>query len=148
MEKERQPVHMLFEKPLLKRLDDFRFKNRFESRSDAIKWLLDWALSQKPARPETGLTMLDQMICWRIEEWGLTDQPEIIQAAVRKVLGELDGEALMYLERSAARSASRAALWPWSCVGLLPYASRANRIQGTGPAPIANNPSFACYQFG
>lgn len=50
------------------------------------------------AAPETGLTMLDQMICWRIEEWGLTDQPEIIQAAVRKVLGELDGEALMYLK--------------------------------------------------
>jgi hypothetical protein len=40
---------MLFEKTLLKRLDDFRFKHRFESRTDAIKWLLDWALNQKPA---------------------------------------------------------------------------------------------------
>jgi hypothetical protein len=48
MAHEKQPVHMLFEKPLLKRLDDFRFKHRFESRTDAIKWLLDWALNQRP----------------------------------------------------------------------------------------------------
>jgi hypothetical protein len=33
---------------LLKRIDDFRFKNRFENRAAAIKWLLDWALKQKP----------------------------------------------------------------------------------------------------
>lgn len=33
---------------LLKRLDDFRFKHRFPSRAAAIKWLLDWALKQKP----------------------------------------------------------------------------------------------------
>jgi hypothetical protein len=33
---------------LLKRIDDFRFKHRFESRAAAIKWLLDWALAQKP----------------------------------------------------------------------------------------------------
>jgi hypothetical protein len=33
---------------VLKKLDDFRFKHRFESRTDAIKWLLDWALNQKP----------------------------------------------------------------------------------------------------
>jgi hypothetical protein len=37
---------------LLKRLDDFRFKNRFESRAAAIKWLLDWAMRQKPV-PES-----------------------------------------------------------------------------------------------
>jgi hypothetical protein len=33
---------------LIKRLDDFRYKNRFESRAAAIKWLLNWALNQKP----------------------------------------------------------------------------------------------------
>ena len=49
MPKEKQPVHMLFEPELLKRIDDFRFKNRFESRTESIKWLLDWALNQKPA---------------------------------------------------------------------------------------------------
>jgi hypothetical protein len=38
---------------LLKRLDDFRFKHRFESRAAAIKWLLGWALDQKP-KPEKG----------------------------------------------------------------------------------------------
>lgn len=53
MPEEKQPVHILFEKPLLKRVDDFRFKYRFESRTDAIKWLLAWALDQKPA-PEKG----------------------------------------------------------------------------------------------
>jgi hypothetical protein len=37
---------------LLKRLDDFRFKNRFDSRAGAIKWLLAWALDQKPAVPK------------------------------------------------------------------------------------------------
>ncbi len=33
---------------LLKRLDDFRFRNRFPSRAAAVKWLLDWALKQNP----------------------------------------------------------------------------------------------------
>lgn len=33
---------------LLKKLDDFQFKNRFKSRAAAIKWLLDWALKQNP----------------------------------------------------------------------------------------------------
>jgi hypothetical protein len=42
-------LSFLVEPELLKKLDDFRFKNRFESRAAAIKWLLDWALSQKPA---------------------------------------------------------------------------------------------------
>jgi hypothetical protein len=35
---------------LLKRIDDFRFDNRFESRSEAIRWLLDFALKKKPRR--------------------------------------------------------------------------------------------------
>jgi metal-responsive CopG/Arc/MetJ family transcriptional regulator len=48
MADEKQPVHMLFEKPLLKRLDDFRFKHRFDSRTEAIRWLLEWALKQGP----------------------------------------------------------------------------------------------------
>ena len=34
---------------LLKRLDDFRFRNRFANRAAAIKWLLEWALSQRPS---------------------------------------------------------------------------------------------------
>jgi hypothetical protein len=36
---------------MLKRLDDFRFKYRFASRARAIKWLLNWALEQKPKPP-------------------------------------------------------------------------------------------------
>ena len=36
---------------LLKRVDDFRFKNRFPSRAAAVKWLLAFGLDQKP-KPE------------------------------------------------------------------------------------------------
>ena len=42
-------LNFVVEPELLKRLDDFRFKHRFSTRAAAIKWLLDWALSQKPA---------------------------------------------------------------------------------------------------
>jgi hypothetical protein len=45
---EKPLLNFLVEPELLKRIDDFRFKNRFESRAAAIKWLLDWALDQKP----------------------------------------------------------------------------------------------------
>lgn len=38
---------------LLRRIDDFRFKHRFDTRAAAVKWLLAWALDQKPA-PEKG----------------------------------------------------------------------------------------------
>jgi hypothetical protein len=48
---EKQLVHMLIEHPLLKRLDDFRFKHRFASRSETARWLLSWALDQEP-KPE------------------------------------------------------------------------------------------------
>ena len=33
---------------LLEALDDFRYAQRFPSRAAAIKWLLRWALEQKP----------------------------------------------------------------------------------------------------
>ena len=51
-EEAKQMVHMLLEQNLLKRLDDFRFKNRLESRSKAARWLLQWALDQKPVFPK------------------------------------------------------------------------------------------------
>jgi hypothetical protein len=40
----------VIESELLRRIDDFQFENRFKSRAAAIKWLLDWALKQKPVR--------------------------------------------------------------------------------------------------
>jgi hypothetical protein len=45
-------LNFIVEPALLKRLDDFRFKHRFPTRAAAIKWLLDWALSQKPVPPK------------------------------------------------------------------------------------------------
>jgi metal-responsive CopG/Arc/MetJ family transcriptional regulator len=40
---------MRLEQTLLKRLDNFRFKQRFASRTAAIKWLLEAALKAKLA---------------------------------------------------------------------------------------------------
>jgi len=46
---EKQMVHMRLDQALLKRLDDFRFKHRFESRSEAARWLMRAALDAKLA---------------------------------------------------------------------------------------------------
>jgi hypothetical protein len=51
---EKQMVHMRLDVPLLKRLDDFRFRYRFESRSEAARWLMKLALDQKPAPKTAG----------------------------------------------------------------------------------------------
>jgi hypothetical protein len=48
MERAKPFLHFVIEPTLLQRLDDFRFKQRFPTRAAAIKWLLDWALKQKP----------------------------------------------------------------------------------------------------
>ena len=52
MADEKQPVHMLFDKALLKRLDDFRFRHRFVSRTEAVRWLVQAALDAKLAPPK------------------------------------------------------------------------------------------------
>lgn len=44
-------LHFVIDETLLNRLDDFRFKHRFESRAAAIKWLLEAAL-KAGLRPE------------------------------------------------------------------------------------------------
>ena len=44
-----QMIHMRVDASLLKRLDDFRFKQRFESRSEAARWLMKAALDAKLA---------------------------------------------------------------------------------------------------
>jgi hypothetical protein len=48
MESEREHINLALDPALLKRIDDFRFKKRFRSRTAAIAWLLEWALKQKP----------------------------------------------------------------------------------------------------
>jgi hypothetical protein len=45
-------LNFVIEPELLKRLDDYRFKHRFDSRAAAIKWLLDAALKAKLAPKE------------------------------------------------------------------------------------------------
>jgi hypothetical protein len=49
---EKPYLNFVIEEKLLKRLDDFRFKCRFATRAAAIKWLLAWALDQKPTPKE------------------------------------------------------------------------------------------------
>jgi len=44
-------LRVLIDPILLKRIDDFRFLWRFQSRSTAIKWLLNWALGKSPQPP-------------------------------------------------------------------------------------------------
>ncbi len=44
---------LVIEEELLKRIEDFRFKNRFQSRAAAMKWLMTWALDQKPKPHES-----------------------------------------------------------------------------------------------
>jgi metal-responsive CopG/Arc/MetJ family transcriptional regulator len=43
-----QLVHIHFEDQILKKLDDYRFKRRFGTRSKALKALLLFALKQNP----------------------------------------------------------------------------------------------------
>jgi hypothetical protein len=45
-------LNFVIDPALLKRVDDFRFRQRFASRAEAIKWLLAWALDQKPTPRE------------------------------------------------------------------------------------------------
>ena len=47
-------LNFVIEPELLTRVDDFRYKNRFPTRAAAIKWLLAWALDQKPAPAKEG----------------------------------------------------------------------------------------------
>jgi hypothetical protein len=42
-------LNFIIERDLLERIEDFRFKNRFPTRAAAIKWLLAWAVKQKPS---------------------------------------------------------------------------------------------------
>jgi hypothetical protein len=55
MSDEKHLLNFVVETDLLKRIDDFRYEQRFATRAAAIKWLLDWALIQKPTpKSESG----------------------------------------------------------------------------------------------
>ena len=47
-------LHIQMDEALLSKLDDFRFKNRFESRSEAVRWLVSEALDKKLAPKPAG----------------------------------------------------------------------------------------------
>jgi hypothetical protein len=41
-------VHLRLRKELWDKVDNFRFDHRFENRTQAIHWLLEFALNQNP----------------------------------------------------------------------------------------------------
>jgi len=43
-----EKVLLRLDKDLFKKIEDFRFNNRFDSRIEAIRWLLEFALKQNP----------------------------------------------------------------------------------------------------
>jgi metal-responsive CopG/Arc/MetJ family transcriptional regulator len=49
-------VNVLFDERILKDIDDFRFKHRFPSRTEAIRWLIARSLKRKPMlAPKDGI---------------------------------------------------------------------------------------------
>lgn len=42
-------LHFLVPDELLQAIDNWRYANHFPTRAAAIKWLLEWALAQKPS---------------------------------------------------------------------------------------------------
>lgn len=53
VKKETKPLNMNIDKVLLERVDKYRFRRMFASRSEAIEFLLDHALKANPERLET-----------------------------------------------------------------------------------------------
>ncbi len=53
-------LNFIIEKDLLEKIEDFRFKNRFATRAAAIKWLLAWALKQKPSTKSTAVPVEEE----------------------------------------------------------------------------------------
>lgn len=47
-------LNFIIEPELLQRIDNWRFKYHFQSRAAAVKWLLKFALDQKPKPEDVG----------------------------------------------------------------------------------------------
>jgi hypothetical protein len=54
MGSEKPFLHFIVEPELLKKLDDFHHKHKFQSRAAAIKWMLEAALKARLAPKEEG----------------------------------------------------------------------------------------------
>ena len=48
MGREKPLIHFVVEPDFIERVDEFRYKNHFPTRAAAIKWLIEFALKQKP----------------------------------------------------------------------------------------------------
>ncbi|MFO7295996.1 MAG: hypothetical protein C0P72_008230 [Clostridia bacterium] len=45
-------LNFVVDPDLLRRIDDFRFQNRFDTRAAAVKWLIEWALAEQEKKTE------------------------------------------------------------------------------------------------
>jgi metal-responsive CopG/Arc/MetJ family transcriptional regulator len=49
--KPKQLTHLFIDENLVKSIDNFRFKHRFENRSETVRWLVRYALDAKAVPP-------------------------------------------------------------------------------------------------
>ena len=50
MEKKSRLINLMMSEELIKRVDDFRFENRFNTRAEAMRFLMEWALDHGAKR--------------------------------------------------------------------------------------------------
>ncbi len=51
---DKQILNLAMQGKLLEQIDDYRFRHKFAARSEAIRYLLDYALSKDPAPGQEG----------------------------------------------------------------------------------------------
>lgn len=51
MEDKNKMINIAIPESLLERVEDFRFEQRFKTRAEAIRYLMEWALDRNPQKP-------------------------------------------------------------------------------------------------
>ncbi len=51
---DKQILNLAMQGKLLEQIDEYRFKHKFQTRSEAIRYLIDYALSRNPAPGKDG----------------------------------------------------------------------------------------------
>lgn len=47
-------LNFIVDPVMLRRIDDYRYRNRFPTRAAAVKWLIEYAIKQNPRPDEEG----------------------------------------------------------------------------------------------
>jgi Arc/MetJ-type ribon-helix-helix transcriptional regulator len=51
VEDKNKMINIAIPESLLERVEDFRFEQRFKTRAEAIRYLMEWALDRNPQKP-------------------------------------------------------------------------------------------------